>query len=164
MGPNFCYAMENISFWGCQKQEKGAGGGGAEWQNFNYIREWNIFLQAMVWTHAKHWTYISNSISKSNMFCHNISISKHTCIQHDKVGYFQQWWALKQDMLICSTMGCERNQLPQGWQTVFVFFLYQQSNAGLIMYSMQEFQQTGQWLEIRLSCIIMIVIVITTIM
>ena len=43
-------------------------------------------------------------------------------------------------------------------------FFYHQSNAGLIMHSMQEFKQTGQWLDIGLSRIIMIMLVITMIM
>ena len=43
-------------------------------------------------------------------------------------------------------------------------FFYHQSNAGHIIHSMQEFKQTGQWLDKWLSRIVMIILVITMIM
>ena len=69
---------------------------------FDYIREWGIILQAMVWTCTKH----LKLNFKFKMFCHNISIPYHTCTGHSEAGKFQQWWDVSRTSYLRDDIRC----------------------------------------------------------
>ena len=95
MDPNFCYTIENISFWGCRKQEMVQSDRGMTSFFLLNLRSGVLFIhgQERVQTTSRQLILIWDSISSSKVHYH-IDINgfnMHIVDEYMKAGILQQW-------------------------------------------------------------------------
>ena len=135
MGPNFCYTIENISFWGCRKQEMVQSD--RRMTSFLLNLRSGVLLihgQERIQTSSKQLILIWDSISSSKVYYHiNINgFNMHIVDEYMKIRYFA---AMK------GNYSKKYLSVPL-WDksvtnNIYIFFFHQ-SNAVFITHSMQD--------------------------